>query len=553
MPKIKLLPQSVISKIAAGEVIERPSYVVKELIENSIDASATQIDVEIEDSGLALISVADNGFGIGREDLILSIKPHATSKISTIEDLGRIKTFGFRGEALTSIANVSVFSMESKRKKDKFGNRLRKIKDELIVEPTALENGTKVTVQQLFDNVPTRKKFLGSKRTELKHIFDTFIDFALYHENIGLRLKSDGKLIYDILRKQKIEERISNIFGEEIINNLFTINYKGSYLSISGFLGHPQVSFSSNSKIFVYINGRKISNSLINSAIREAYENLLQQSMSPMAILYIDLPAEIVDVNIHPRKEDVRFLIPEQVYSDILKGASSILKKNNLTFNNVSWKKSEVGSYAGKILKEEIVRKTLPEENFEIIQIKKTYLIRETKQGVAFFDQHAAHEAIIFRKLKKAFLQKISQYEKTDLESPILLKLSKGEIEILWEQIKTLKKLGYSIEDFGDGSPILTAVPKLLQDRDHTEIIREILERASQFRKFDKIDNKSYKMLSYIACRSAIKGGQTLSLEERKKLIDELENEDFLYTCPHGRPVKIEINLNQLHRIFKRK
>ncbi|MCX7928773.1 MAG: DNA mismatch repair endonuclease MutL [Patescibacteria group bacterium] len=552
MPKIKILPESVVSRIAAGEVIERPSYVIKELIENSIDALSTQIDVEIEDSGLALIRVVDNGIGMSKEDLLLSIKPHATSKIHKLEDLTNIKTLGFRGEALTSIANVSNLSIESKREKDKFGHRLVKICEDINIEPIALKEGTKVDVRQLFDNVPTRKKFLSSKKTELKHIIDTFIDFVLGTQNIGFTLRSDSKLIYEILKKQTIEEKIENVFGQEILQNLLHINYKGSYLSIEGFLAHPQISFTTTNKIFTYLNNRRIYNSLINSAIKEGYENLLEHTMYPMAILKINIHTELVDVNIHPRKEDVRFRIPEQIYSETLKAILNTLSKNNLTFGNISWKKSVVNSYAGAILKNELHENSTSESN-EILQIKKIYLVKETQSGVAFFDQHAVHEAILFKKLKKSFLEKISPKNALELESPILLKLPKGEIEIFWDNKEIFNKIGYKIEEFGNNYPILTHVPKILHDRNHLEIIREIIEKLIQSKQVSKIDSKSYKMLSYIACKSAIKAGQTLSSDERLNLINQLEEEDFLYTCPHGRPVKIEITLNQLNRFFKRK
>jgi DNA mismatch repair protein MutL len=552
MTKIKRLPKSVISKIAAGEVIERPCYVVKELIDNAIDAKATQIDIEIVDSGLTLISVTDNGVGMGETDLVLSIEPHTTSKIRSTDDLNTVKTLGFRGEALSSIASISTITIVSKRKNDDVGKKLTFNNGQVSIRSIGAPTGTHVKVQDLFSSVPTRKKFLKSQRTEFKHIIEIVSDFVLSNSTIGFTLSHNGKNTIAIYPNQSFLERINNLYGESYADNLISFSTTTTYLQISGWIGHPQISFATNSKLLVFVNGRKVSNTLLFAAIKEAFENLLEPAMYPAGIIYFKVPQQIVDVNIHPRKEDVRFSTPELIYQSAKESIKDVLTNNNLTFGNISWKKSEVGSHAGTLLKEELFAKEIL-GNSEIIQIKKLYLVTETANGICFYDQHAVHEAILFRKLKQSFIKKRHESESVPLDSPILLKLSLADREILWDNSQLLNTVGYFFDDFGDGTPIMTMVPQLLHDRNHEELITEMIESLSSSKPIKDIDHKSYRMLSYLACRSAIKGGQVLDENERRDLLAQLTNEDFVYTCPHGRPVKFEVSINQLHKSFKRR
>ncbi len=562
MPKIKKLSPHIVSQISAGEVIERPAYAVKELIENAIDAKADSISVSIEESGLKNITVSDNGNGMTKEDLLLSFKPHTTSKLLKEEDLHAISSLGFRGEALSSIAAIADITIQSKykhslllrSKKELSGYKVEIRKGVIVYEsPIGMPSGTLISVSNIFANVPARKKFLKSAKTEFRHIIDIVSNFALAYPSIEFSLRHNDKEYFQFTKNHTLDRRIQSLLGDSLFVNLLPLSFEESYTKISGFIARPQYSIKGTSKIFIFVNGRRVYDSLVALGVKDAYKNLLEYGAYPIALLYIQLPFEMVDVNIHPRKEQVNFLDKESLYSIVSAAISETLKDKNLTFLNVSWKDGGTKTHLGRLLKYELMQEVdQVKKESDIMQLHSIYLVIETKKGVMIIDQHAAHEAILFRRLKKLYEKHVNKKEQYELQKPLLLDLSLSDKEILLENLTLFENLGFEIEEFG-GSLRINKVPIIFKDRNLEDFIIEILEDIREGLPIKDIDKRTYRMISYLACRTAIKGGEVLTKEKMRDLINELQKEDMVYTCPHGRPVKVELTLSYLDRMFKRK
>jgi DNA mismatch repair protein MutL len=560
MGKIRELSPEIISKIAAGEVIERPCFAIKELIENSIDAGANDIRVEIEQAGLKKIQVIDNGEGMDEVDLKNCFLPHTTSKLKD-DSLTAIGTLGFRGEALSAIAAVSDIKIISRQKETDFGSSVEVSKGKLLgIVKVGAPVGTSVTLENLFASVPARKKFLKSERTEFRHILDTIIHFALSYPRIRFEVYHNGKLIFDLLNNQSLIDRIKLLLGPSVYENMIPLNYEESYLKISGFLCKPQLATTNSSRQHLFVNNRHVLDNLISGAIKTAYGTMLESQTFPVFILFISLPKEIVDVNVHPRKELISFSDNQFIYNTIHTATCKTLSDHNLTFLNLSWVgKSSHGntnSYLAKMLKREI----LPWENetgvfdfTKTIQIHNLYLLCPSKKGILLIDQHAADERILYEKFTHEFLNQKNKREIYPLPQALLLDLSPVDAQTLLENLDTFADLGFLIESFGQNSFKIESVPAIFQDWDIISIIREILDDLIQFGSPKDITIKVQKMLSYLACRAAIKSGDKLTDQQAIDLIKELSGLDLAYTCPHGRPLKIEISLKEIDHLFKRR
>jgi DNA mismatch repair protein MutL len=559
MKRITTLSSHITAKIAAGEVIERPAYAVKELIENALDANSSDIYIEIENSGLDKITVIDNGEGIHSEDILLSFLPHTTSKIHSEDELHAIKTLGFRGEALSSIAAISQLTIQSRQEKDISGTKVVVLSNELLdLQPIGMPYGTKVVVEQLFGSVPVRKKFLKSARTEFRNIVDIVTDTALISPSVGFELMHNNKQLFKLPKNQQLKERIATLLGDSLIQNSIPFSFDESYLQASGFLGKPQISFSGSSKVFLFVNNRRVYDPLIISSIKDAYSNLLEKYTYPFVLLSLRVPFELVDVNIHPRKEQVKFTDPHLVALSLIKGLKQTLEENNLTFYNISWKsgltKTPIATQLRKELEHvDIAQLAHIKNESEISQIHNLYLVVETAQGLMMIDQHAAHEAVLFENLKQKYLEKKHDNQTVQLPQAIFIELSVSEMQVLQEFEDYFINLGFIIEEFGSNTIKISGVPAFFESFDMRALFAEILADFVNQDFPKEIDERSLKMLAYLACRSAIKSGETLTLDQRKKLIDSLEEHHFTYTCPHGRPVKIEFSLRELDTLFKRR
>src|SRR5882724_11841270 len=561
--KIHHLPKDVIAKIAAGEVIERPAYAVKELIENALDAKADSVAIHIEESGLRKIIVTDNGEGMDKEDLEECFKPHTTSKLQTAEQLSYIHTFGFRGEALASIAAISNVTIQSKTEKAISGTSIE-ITDSVVkkISPIGMPGGTTMTVADLFHSVPGRKQFLKSYRTELRHIIAVITSFAFANSAVHFVLTHNKKIIFDLPKKQNLSERIKLLLGTTIFFSLLPVNYEKGALNISGFIAKPQLTTTSNQKQFIYINQRKVSDKFISLAVKDAYGNLLASKTHPIFILFVSLPYEYVDVNVHPRKEEVRFVDAKMVYDSVHAAVSQTLTEKNITYylreeKGLALSDKITNSFAGRLLKENQIPWDIRAHDkiatTNPVQFHNLYLLTQTKYGIALIDQHGAHERILYEQFMEAFLKQKKELPQYHLSTPKLFDLSFSERELLHEYLPQLEKLGFVIESFKDNSFLLHAMPLVFQDRNPEILFTELLEDLMQKKSFKTIDSLSQKMIAYLACRAAIKAGESLTKKQAKELLEKLEQTNNNATCPHGRPTKIIIAIDQLHRMFKRK
>jgi DNA mismatch repair protein MutL len=563
MLKIHQLSPEIVAKIAAGEVIERPIFAVKELIENSIDAGSDSISIYIDESGLSKIAVIDNGEGMSREDLEICFKPHTTSKISKIEELSHIQTLGFRGEALASIAAISRLTINSRVSTEVAGTQVV-IKNGNVekISTIGMPVGTVVTVEHLFYSLPVRKKFLKSPRTEFRQILDLVVGYALSYPHIHFLLTHNKKTILDLPITVDVLNRIEKLLGKEILSSIIPLKYSDSYVSISGFIAKPILTTSSPSKLYIFVNNRSVTDKGISSAVKAAYSTLLASNVYPVCILNISLPHEIVDVNVHPRKEIVRFANTNMLYTALKQAVNQALAQYDLTPDSsfsallLSDATGSTGSYAGKLLKEKRLpwklSKNIQTDLSQLLLLHNLYIIVITNTGFILLDQHAAHERVIYEQLLNEFLNEKERSNTFQFPKPGVFDLSLSESELLNEYLETFHDLGWEIEHFKNTTFVIRSLPVLFQDRDYVKLLREILEDLQNENHVKEIDYISKKMIAFLACRSAVKAGDKLSKKQAKELVEQLEKTPNNATCPHGRPTKVSIELDKIHRLFKR-
>lgn len=562
MKKIHQLPHHVVSKIAAGEVIERPVFAVKELVENAIDAGANSITINIEESGLKRITVIDNGEGMTSEDLLESFKPHTTSKIAETDDLSHIKTLGFRGEALSSIASISWMTINSRVSAQSSGLSIY-VKNGNIEKksPIGMPVGTTVTIEQLFHSLPVRKKFLGSSRTEFRHTIDLITNYALSYPQIHFHLIHNKRTIFDLSATDESLLRVEKLLGKDIYSQLIPISYRNSYISISGFLAKPSLTAHTPNKQFLFINNRSIADKGISLTIKSAYGILLPSNLYPICILYFSLPYEMVDVNVHPRKEHVKFADTALLYDSITQAVKQTLSHYDLAYTSgfdfLSLRDgiNSTDTYAGRLLKErklpwELSQKIEADYN-KILQIQNVYIFVAASRGFFLIDQHAAHERILYEQFLVEFQKEKKERNVFHFHKPGTFDLSLSETETLKENIHMLKEFGWDIEHFKGTTFIISALPVLFQDRDYVSLLREILDDFQENKK-QEIDTMSRRIIAYLACHAAVKAGDPLTKKQMKELIEQLEKTQNNSTCPHGRPTRITVDLEEIHRLFKR-
>ncbi|MDE2026289.1 MAG: DNA mismatch repair endonuclease MutL [Patescibacteria group bacterium] len=555
MAKIRQLSPAIVAKIAAGEVIERPAYAVKELIENAIDANATDIQIFIEQAGLKKIQVIDNGEGMDQEDLLACFQPHTTSKLLD-EDLTGITTLGFRGEALASLVAVSDLTIKSRIESDAVGNEITLHGGEIQKKtPTGMPSGTIVTVHNLFASVPARKKFLKSTQTESRHIISMVTHFASAFPNIRFALYHNGRVIFDVPAEEQQIERIKRLVGNDVFSFFIPVKYQDSYISISGFIAKPQINSSTSAKQFLFVNNRKVTDKTIALAVKESYGTMLEATMYPIFVLFLSIPHQLVDINMHPRKEQVSFVHTHDIFNGVKAAIMQTLQENNLTFQNLSWKHSGVGtttSLAANILRKQVLEKELLIGDLKIppVQFHKLYILLQTKHGIVFIDQHAAHERVLFEKLQKEFLRMITKQKSSKLSKPITINFLPSEQSLIIEHKNIFTKMGFIFIIKKDIS--VTHVPYFLRDRNPLELIKNILEYLEEDLPIPRLDKISEHMLAFLACRGAVKAGDLLNQKQMNKIIMQLETTSNNATCPHGRPTRMFYSLEELKKNFKR-
>ena len=573
MHKIRLLDEDTINKIAAGEVIERPASVVKELVENSIDAGASRILIELIDGGKSLIKVTDDGCGIDPQDLPLAFQKHATSKICGAGDLENISTLGFRGEALASIASVSG-SVEVKTKtkgalsgiyQRTEGGKIAEIKE--VGSPV----GTAVTVRDLFYNVPARKKHLKGVEAETVHITDTVTEMAIIHYDISFELFSGKRTIFKSVKSSSWDDVLFRLFGLKTLKGMTRLEEPGRGFTLSGVIGDPLSVRSSQDRIFIFVNKRAVSSRALAAALREAYRNIIPQGKSPVAVISLQISPELVDVNVHPAKREIRLLHEEEIASALTRAAARALEEHArcapeampegmpsgfaetvAPFRQATI--AESGEQSTLLLgqeAEELPQAKQQHPGLRILgQIKKLYIVAEGEEGLVLIDQHAAAERIRFELLQERYKSKKIRQE---LAVPISLEMSPSERIMMASWQETLLDIGFDVSPFGGNTYSVRAVPALGRRLESAQAVHDILRDLFSLGKASPASTNKDEILKLLACKGSIKSGKEQSFAEMKQLVEELYKCNNPLTCPHGRPVMVKIDEGQLERLFSRR
>ena len=573
MAKISVLGKELVDKIAAGEVIERPASVVKELIENSLDANARKIHIELKEGGKSLIRVEDDGDGMDKEDMEIVAQRHSSSKIASLHDLFNIQSFGFRGEALSSIAAVSELTIKTRAESSIVGTKLTLTDDQRAIENTACPKGTILEVKNLFYNTPARKKYLKSIEYELGEIADIATRYALCFPEVFFKLTHDEKLILNAPPTTNTFSNISNIYGNHVAKNLLQVDFIHEDIDVMGFISRPQLTKPNRDFQSIFINHRYIKSKLISDAITEAYHTLLMVGRSPVAILNIDISPREIDVNVHPTKREIKFSHESEVYEAVFNAVRKTLMDNELIKElespqlkqDVLISKQEIPKAGEKktaqkkyepprsdqlMLKETesaIKKKNLPEMKL-IGQLHKTYIIAEGEDCIYLIDQHAAQERVNYEKFMQQLFSNIVATQA--LLTPIVLELSPKEYTLVISNLELLTKLGFNVEEFGTNTILIKTFPVILPNQDK-QLILDLIDELEIAQ--NKIDEEKEKLLTMRACKASVKANQPLTLFEISKIIEELSSAESPYTCPHGRPIILRITIDELEKMFKRK
>ncbi len=607
MNRIRILPDQVANQIAAGEVVERPASVLKELVENAIDAQAATVRVEIRGGGKSLIRVSDSGHGMGRDDALLCLERHATSKIHDSADIGSIHTLGFRGEAIPSIASVSRFRLLTRETDSNIGTEIEIHGGKLIaVKEAGCKVGTEVEVRSLFYNLPARRKFLRSDTTELGHLHHVFLLHAIAQPKIAWTLLQDDRVIYELPpshhpipdHHSALLSRIRTLHGSQLATQLLPVKTQRGGIEIHGFVGKPGLSRSNRSELYCFVNSRPVDSRAIYYGLIEAYHTALMRGRYPVCFLFLEIDPALVDVNIHPAKREVRFredaLVQGIVIESVRKalGTSSGTVRPNvhvpmemtlpehgmknsdrpsvdhgqLTMDHSETSHSTLGSQNSPFATRQSLL-PIPHAEFPIQNSKfkpptsspitllgvfaNLYVIAMDSEGIIMIDQHAAHERILFEQM----MSRLNQGKVTSqrLLLPQTVELSPKDTMELKSYISTLEKMGFGIAEFGERSFIVDALPPLLNISSISQLMRSILDELTEAGQNLNRDRFSEEKVAKTVCRHAVKANDILRPEELQRMITDLQACNHPLTCPHGRPTMLRITQPELEKKFGRR
>ncbi|MFZ6033751.1 MAG: DNA mismatch repair endonuclease MutL [Melioribacter sp.] len=607
--KIKILPENIANKIAAGEVVNRPESVVKELLENSIDAGATEIEVIIKNAGKSLIQVVDNGEGMSQDDALLCVQRHATSKISSVDDLEKIITYGFRGEALASIAAVSQLEIKTRREEDQLATYIRfSDSNELLVEKGAFQKGTSVTVKNLFYNVPARRNFLKSNTTELKHIIETFKRVSLSHPEISFKFYNDDDLLFDFAAGSLLD-RMKSVFADNIDEALLEVEEVTDYITLTGYVTKPNYLRKSKSDQYFFLNKRYVINKTINHAVFSAFENILEKGDYPFFVLFMEVDPKKVDVNVHPSKLEVKFDDEREIYAFVHAvirktiGSYDLVPQVTLDDNGTTEQKLRPQNFRNidkydfsdrpaveretKKYNEEDLRRLFhlddeinaasaqqsaphpfesrPQQKevthrFESTQEKESetpfivllhnkYILSQIKSGLMIIDAHVAHERILYEQALNSFNANIpfSQH----LLFPQVVDMDPADYELTKELEPYLTNLGFTLKFKPKYRVEIIGIPSDLKTEHEVDTLLDILHEYRKNQQEKILDVKDNLAKSY-SCKAAIKAGDKLDEKEMRILVDKLFATSMPYVCPHGRPIIIKIPIEEFDKRFGR-
>jgi DNA mismatch repair protein MutL len=607
-PRIHLLSQRLSNQIAAGEVVERPASVVKELLENSLDAGADRIDIELEKGGIKLIRIRDNGLGVEKEDLPLALNRHATSKIEQLDDLECVSSLGFRGEALASISSVSRLQMISRTPE---ASEAWKVESEgrnmdAKVSPAAHPPGTNVEVRDLFFNTPARRKFMRTEQTEYKRIDEMIKRLALSRFDVGFNVQHNQRVVHRFERasnEAEIKRRVSQITGPAFMDNSVTIDMESSGLRLSGWVSLPTFSRSQADLQYFYVNGRAIRDKLVSHAIKQAYRDVLYHGRHPAFVLYLEVNPALVDVNVHPTKHEVRFrdnrLVHDFLFSALHRSLAAVrpadqfathdsdevqepqgnYQQGNIRYNNfgsnsagrssqhfdrgplgrdtIQSHLNTYGDMSGALPLSPQPDLTRPDDNedipplgFAVAQLHGIYILAQNAHGLVVIDMHAAHERITYEYMKNAISD--AGIKAQPLLVPVTLAVSEGEADCADENRDALEKLGLVLDRMGPESISIRQVPVILKNADVEQLVRDVLSDFLEHGSSDRIETHRDEILSTMACHGSVRANRQLTLPEMNSLLRDMERTERSGQCNHGRPTWTQMSLNDLDKLFMR-
>lgn len=596
MARIHPLTAELVNQIAAGEVIERPASVVKELIENSLDAGARRIEIDIEEGGARLIRVRDDGVGIEAEDLALAISAHATSKIASFEDLEKVGTLGFRGEALPSIASVSRFALTSRTAAAENAMRIEVDGGKPHSQrPAQHAPGTSVEIRDLFYNLPARRKFLRAERTEFNHIDDLVRSIALAREEVEIRLSNNGKVVrlYKPLRDAgESSRRLTDVLGDEFVSNSLRVDHSGAGMRLSGWVGLPTASRSQADQQYFHVNGRLVRDRVVAHAVRQAYADVLFHGRHPAFVLFLELDPQGVDVNVHPAKSEVRFRESRLIHDFLYRSLHEALSDTRAGMQPADEARRE--PVAGEAMQRPMLRhqsgfrlgvgepladyaallgtpsataaathrdnlaagmieladSDVPPLGFAIAQLHGIFVLAQNAHGLILVDMHAAHERITYERLKLA--REGDGIRSQMLLVPLMIALSEREASIVEEHGERFTELGLEIVRSGLQGVTVRRVPTLLAGGDVSQLVRDVIADLAAHGSTRRIEEASNELLSTMACHGSVRANRRLSLPEMDALLRDMEATERSGQCNHGRPTWVQLTLQELDRLFLR-
>jgi DNA mismatch repair protein MutL len=592
--RIHALPSQLINQIAAGEVVERPASVIKELVENSLDADATHIDVDVVQGGVKRMRVRDDGQGISKDDLALALSRHATSKVASLEDLEGIRSMGFRGEALPSIASVSRLTLLSRER----GGELAWTLDGEGREPApaALPEGTSVDVQDLFYNTPARRKFLKTDKTEFRHLEQVVRRLALARFDVAFKLQHNGKLVFSTGQAESVqarETRIADLLGHNFIDNSLRFEHEAAGLRLSGWIGLPAFSRSQADMQHFFVNGRMVRDKLVTHAIRQAYQDVLYHGRHPAYVLYLELAPQLVDVNVHPTKHEVRFregrlvhdylfrtlhqvladarpedvLLEVQAQTHILPGRTSgnatawqpappsrVNEQGAAYQSALSWQMPAKGVSRGQAPMTQPMPPndgaTTPPLGYALAQLHGVYILAQNENGLVVVDMHAAHERITYERLKQSL--EGQGIRSQPLLVPVPVKVSPREVQLAMESRDVFGELGLEIDQLDKDTLVVRALPALLEGADAESLVRDLLSDLVTHGNSERIREAINEVLSTVACYGSVRANRRLAVEEMNALLRDIENTERSGQCNHGRPTWTQLCMAELDKLFMR-
>ncbi len=571
MAKIKILDPKTVNMIAAGEVVDRPSSVVKELVENAIDAGASHITVETKGEGRELIKITDDGVGMTEEDALLAFERHATSKISTADDLESIRTMGFRGEALASIASVAEIEVLTRSEGEDLATKivLRGGKIDEVTKATR-PAGTTIKVTNLFFNAPARAKFLKSKATEVRHVVKTFATHAISHYWISMKLIRDRKVILSLPAVESIEERVGSILGRSFGENSVAVNVSDEHIQLCGFLSRPEEARTSSGYISIFVNRRPVENKMILRAVCDAYGHTLMRNRYPTGVILIDINPAEADFNVHPTKREVRFRRDREVRDFVSRAVGSALTSRKMIppllarpllaprpgaqppirpialFDKTKILVSEPKpTYRPhKMEKSETAAPATP-----IVQIRNSYILAESDEEFYLIDQHAAHERVLYEEVKSHLEGREPVMQ--ELLFPETLEVTPEEEDVIDEHWDKIRQIGFELKKFGRRTYVIEAVPALFKEGDKKRVLADIVDEVIETR--SESHDIHHLLAAAFACKGAVKAGDKMNDDEIRSLVERLFAARMPLACPHGRPTMIRLSWDEIERRFLRK